>query len=75
MTLDEKLLKKVDSTVKRLRITRSALIRDSLRQYLKTLEVRELEAKPREAYTRKPVKPGEFDLWESEQIWGDDEAW
>ena len=75
MTLDEKLLKKVDGTVKRLRTTRSALIRNSLRHYLKTLDVRQLEAKHREAYTKKPVKPGEFDIWESEQVWGDDEAW
>ena len=72
MTLDEKLLKEVDGTVKRLRTTRSALIRDSIRNYLKTLRVRRLEAQDREAYKRKPVRPGEFDIWEAEQAWGDD---
>ena len=72
MTLDERLLKEVDGAVKRLRTTRSALIRDSIRQYLKTLHVSPLEAHDREAYKRKPVKPGEFDVWEAEQVWGDD---
>ena len=72
MTLDEKLLKEVDGTVRRMRTTRSALIRDSIRHYLKTLHVRQLEAQDREAYKKKTVKPGEFDIWESEQVCGDD---
>jgi len=70
MTLEESLLKKVDGTVEKLGTTRSALIRDSIRHYLKMLEVKELEARHREAYTAKPVKPGEFDIWESEHEWG-----
>ncbi len=72
MTLDEKLLKEVDGTVKRLGTTRSALIRDSIRHYLKAIQVNRLEAQDREAYKRKPVKPGEFDVWETEQVWGDE---
>jgi len=72
MTLDEELLKEVDGTVKRLRTTRSALIRDSIRHYLKSLHVSRLEAQDREAYKRKPVRRGEFDIWEGEQVWGDE---
>ena len=72
MTLDEELLKEVDGTVKRLRTTRSALIRDSIRHYLKCLHVSRLEAQDREAYKRKPVRRGEFDIWEGEQVWGDE---
>ena len=72
MTLDKTLLKEVDGTVKRLRTTRSALIRESLRHYLDTLNIRQLEARDREAYRKKPVKPGEFDIWESEHAWGDE---
>lgn len=71
MTLDEELLKEIDRAVKRLDTTRSALIRQSIRQYLKTLHVRQLEAKDRDGYKKKPVKPGEFDIWESEQVWGE----
>lgn len=42
MTLEEELLGEVDEVVKKIRTTRSALIRDSIRQYLKTLHVRQL---------------------------------
>lgn len=70
MTLEEDLLKEMDRTVKKLKTTRSALIRDSIRQYLKTFNVRQLEAKHREGYTKHPVKRAEFE-WESEQVWGE----
>jgi metal-responsive CopG/Arc/MetJ family transcriptional regulator len=70
MTLEESLLRKVDGTVEKLGTTRSALIRDSIRHYLRMLEVQELEKRHREAYRKKPVKPGEFDIWESEHEWG-----
>jgi len=26
----------------------------------------------RKAYQRKPIKRGEFDVWEGEQVWGDE---
>src|SRR5207249_11210215 len=51
MTLEEDLLKEMDRTVKKLGTTRSALIRDSIRQYLKTIHMRQLEAKHRAGYT------------------------
>ena len=71
MTLGEDLLKEMDRKVKSLKTTRSALIRDSIRQYLQILNVRQLEAKHREGYAKRPVKRGEFDGWESEQVWGE----
>lgn len=71
MTLDKDLLSEVDRTVKRLQTTRSALIRDSIRHYLKSLNVRQLEAKHRAGYSKTPIQRGEFDVWESEQRWGD----
>jgi CopG family transcriptional regulator / antitoxin EndoAI len=70
MTLDEHLLKTLDRTVKQLRTTRSALIRESVREYLKTLSIRELEAKHRAGYEKHPAGKGEFDIWEREQDWG-----
>ena len=71
MTLGGQLLKKMDSTVKKLKTTRSAFIRESVQQYLKTLDVRRLEANHRAGYAKHPVVRGEFDVWESEQSWGD----
>ena len=68
MTLDENLVKAVDSAAKKLRTTRSAFTREALRSALKEVRARELESKQREGYKRKPVKRGEFSDWESEQV-------
>ena len=71
MTLDENLVKAVDSAAKKLGTTRSAFTRGALRSALKEVHIRELESKHRAGYKRKPVKRGEFSGWESEQALGD----
>lgn len=71
MTLDENLVKAVDSAAKKLRTTRSAFTREALRSALREVRVKELESKHREGYRRKPIKRGEFSDWEPEQVWGD----
>lgn len=70
MTLEEELLSEVDRTVKALGTTRSALIRDSLRQYLQTLHVQQLEAKHRAGYAKHPKARGEFGVPASDRRWG-----
>jgi len=67
VTLEEELLREMDRTVKKLRTTRSALIRDSIRQYLKMIQVQQLEAKHRAGYSKQPVAKGEFDLPDSDR--------
>lgn len=69
ITLDEDLITTVDTVVKKLGASRSAFMRDALRSALEQLRVKELERKHREGYRKKPVKKGEFDLWEQEQAW------
>ena len=69
MTLDEKLLTRVDRTRKKLRKTRSEFIRESLINMLANLRRRELEKQHYEGYKKNPVQPGEFDMWEDEQVW------
>ena len=69
ITMDEDLLKKVDQTTKKIKMTRSAFIREALLLSLQRLRARELEEKHREGYRKHPVKKGEFDIWEKEQIW------
>ncbi len=71
MTLDESLVKAVDSAAKKLGTTRSAFTREALRAALKEVRVMEQESRQRAGYRRKPVRRGEFDDWESEQVWGD----
>jgi metal-responsive CopG/Arc/MetJ family transcriptional regulator len=71
MTLDEDLVKEVDRVAKRLGTTRSAFTREALAAALERLRERELEQRHREGYERHPVASGEFDRWESEQVWPD----
>jgi len=71
MTLDEQLVKAVDSAAKKLGTTRSGFAREALRSAHKEVHIKELESRHREGYKRKPVKRGEFSNWESEQVWGD----
>ena len=71
MTLDEELVAAVDSVTKQLGTTRSAFAREALRSALKKVRTSELERKQRLGYARKPVKNGEFDVWENEQDWGE----
>ncbi len=71
MTLDEDLIDAVDRAAKRLGTSRSAFTREALRGALDRLRKEQLEQKHRRGYERHPVKPGEFDAWESEQVWPD----
>ena len=71
MTLDEDLVKAVDEAAKLLRTTRSAFTRRALREALSALSVTRLEARHRQGYEGRPVKRGEFSVWEEEQEWGD----
>jgi metal-responsive CopG/Arc/MetJ family transcriptional regulator len=72
MTLDEDLVKTVDNVVKSLHTTRSAFTRDALRQAVRSMHLRRLEERHRLGYMKKPAAPGEFDVWETEQTWGDE---
>jgi metal-responsive CopG/Arc/MetJ family transcriptional regulator len=72
MTLDEDLVKAVDAAAKQLRTTRSAFTRKALREALRVLSVQEREHQHRMGYEGRPVKRGEFSVWEREQQWGDE---
>ena len=71
VTLDERLVKAVDSAARKLGTTRSGFTREALRSALKKVRIKELESKHREGYKHKPVRRGEFSNWEAEQVWGD----
>jgi len=69
MTLEEELIAKVDRAARKLGTTRSGFARQALREALRRLELRRLEEKHRRGYAAKPVRRGEFDVWEAEQAW------
>ena len=70
MTIDERLLKLVDKMSLARKTTRSGFIRDALEAEIRRIRIREEEARHAEGYARKPVAPGEFDVWLDEQDWG-----
>ena len=70
MTIDERLLRVVDKITRARKTSRSAFIRDALEAEIRRQRIREDEVRHAEGYTRKPVAPGEFDIWVSEQDWG-----
>jgi metal-responsive CopG/Arc/MetJ family transcriptional regulator len=69
ITMDERLAQEVDRTVEKLGTTRSGFTRGALREALRKIEREELERRQRQGYERHPVRPGEFDVWEAEQVW------
>lgn len=71
MTLDEELVTLVDQISERLGTTRSAFTRNALKEAVGRFQTKELEQRHREGYRRKPVKKGEFSVFENEQDWID----
>lgn len=69
VVLDRKLLHAADRAARRTKRNRSALIRDALRQHLRTLEVRALEQRDRDGYLKQPQTNEESILWEAEAAW------
>lgn len=71
VTLDETLVSAVDEAARKLNLSRSAFTRKALQTALKRIRDEGQEQKHRAGYVRKPVKKGEFDIWEDEQVWGE----
>jgi CopG family transcriptional regulator / antitoxin EndoAI len=69
MTLDERLVNRVDRAARRLGKSRSAFTRDALRDALSRLATLQKERQHRRGYEARPVQPGEFDEWSKEQVW------
>jgi metal-responsive CopG/Arc/MetJ family transcriptional regulator len=71
MTLDERLVDRVDRAANKLGKTRSAFTREALRDALARLAALEKERRHRRGYEVRPVERGEFDDWAKEQVWPD----
>ena len=71
MTLEDDLVQRVDRAARTLKTTRSAFTRKALREALKRLAEQEQERRHRRGYEGRPVKAGEFDVYEQEQAWPD----
>jgi len=72
VVLEDSLLQATDRAVRRLKVNRSALIRDALREHLKRLTVFEKERRDREGYGQHPITESEFGIWDKVTAWPDD---
>jgi metal-responsive CopG/Arc/MetJ family transcriptional regulator len=70
VVLDKALLRAADRAAKRLKVNRSALIRDALRAHLAALSTSARERADREGYLRAPDR--EFAGWRKVASWPDD---
>jgi metal-responsive CopG/Arc/MetJ family transcriptional regulator len=69
IVLDKKLLRATDQAARRTKRNRSALVRDALREHLRRLAIRDLEARDRAGYTMQRPPRDEASAWESEAVW------
>ena len=72
VVLEDSLLQATDRAVRRLKMNRSALIRDALREHLRRLSIHEQERRDREGYARRPIAKNEFGIWDRVTAWPDD---
>ena len=71
VTISDTLLQQVEQRATLLGIPPSEFIQSALRRVLSEWTSNELERLEVEAYKRQPVQRGEFDVWETEQAWGE----
>lgn len=69
VVLDKKLLLATNRASRQTKRNRSALIRDALRAHLRRLELRVLEERDREGYSKRPPAHKESLAWEAEAAW------
>ncbi len=72
VVLEDDLLRAADRAVRRLKINRSALIRQALRRHLERLAAEARERRDREGYRAIPVRPEEFSAWDRVAAWPED---
>jgi len=72
VVLDAKLLRAADAASARQRISRSALIRQTLQEHLRRLHVADLEERDRRGYQARPQLTEEYRPWEEAAAWPED---
>lgn len=71
MTIDAEMLAEVDRATADLDLSRSALIRAALVEYLRQVRTGQLERQHADGYARAPQQLEEVQVWAAEQVWGD----
>lgn len=71
ITVPEKLLAKIDEAVTTMHTDRSAFARQAFELALARQAIVHKEKLDAEGYASRPAQSGEFDVWQTEQAWGD----
>lgn len=69
VVLDEDLLKAADRLAARLKVNRSALVREALREYLRRTRTKDREAADRAGYARAPESASDLAAWDRIVAW------
>lgn len=69
IVLDRRLLQATDQAARQTKRNRSALVRDALREHLRSLAVRAKEERDRQGYSKRPQLTDESLVWEAEAEW------
>ena len=69
VVLDGPLLKEADRAAKRLKVNRSALIRDALRQHLRRMRMKQREADDRRGFEAQTDAGDDLAVWERVAEW------
>lgn len=72
VVLGKQLLRAADRAARRLKLNRSALIREALREHLDRLSTREREERDRRGYQRLPESTQDLAVWEKVAEWPED---
>ena len=72
VVIEEALLQAADRAVRRLKMNRSALIRQALRHHLRRLEALEKERRDREGYRRRDQAEDDLGAWDQVAAWPED---
>jgi len=69
VVIEADLLRAADRAARRLKLNRSALVRQALRAHLDAMRRGELERADREGYERRPELAAELAVWERAAAW------
>ena len=72
IVLDKPLLQATDRAARRIKVNRSELVRQALREHLRRIEIRAQEEQERAAYKAQPEDIDEVRLWETVAVWPED---
>ena len=72
VVMEAELLRAADQAAKRLKVNRSAFIRQAMREHLRTLRTREREEADRKGYARSEESTADLAAWDRVTVWPDD---